>query len=244
VVSSASSQPTPWSSRTADLPQDRVLASYHDGVKAFAHLAAKTTDWAVPTPCAGWTLLELSGHALCIARYFHRLLNAASSGRPERDLPTGSALAEFNAAELVALGPMPGSERVIAFHAVADRYGERLAEVDWSAPLGYWQGLGELTVGEHTLLATNEWHIHAWDVARSFGWDYRPDDPEVPYAGLALRGPSAPPPPAEPTEGPVRVTRPGVFASGSGPLAHPVAFPGGTDPWRELLVDAGRRLDR
>jgi uncharacterized protein (TIGR03083 family) len=216
-VSSAAPQPSPlprsWSSPSSELSSDRVLASYRDGVRAFAHLAAKTTDWAVPTPCAGWTLLELTGHALCIARYYHRLLNAALAGEPRRDLPRGPALAELNGAELIALGPMPGPERVIAFDAVAGRYGERLADTDWSTTLGYWHGMGPLTVGQHTLLAAREWHVHAWDVARSFGWDYRPDDPDVPLAGSTLR-PGGPPPPGG-TPG-VHDGRPGARDGGAG----------------------------
>lgn len=170
------------------LPPERVLAAYHDGVRALGHLAAKTIEWSVPTPCFEWSLLDLTGHVLCVARYYHRLLNAASAGTPLDRLPRGASQDSFNAAELVALGPMPGEQRVVAFDAVARRYGERLEEVDWDTTLGSWEGYGPLTVGQHTLLAVREWHIHAWDVARSFRWDYRPDDPEVVAAGEQLLG--------------------------------------------------------
>jgi hypothetical protein len=201
----------------SDFPPDRVLAAYRDGVRAFGHLAAKTVVWSIPTPCAGWTLLELSGHALCIARYFHRLLNAALDGHPLQQLPRGQALAELNAADLLALGPMLGPQRVIAFDAVAGRYGERLADVDWSITLGSWAGRGALTVGQHALLAAQEWQIHAWDVARSFGWDYRPDDPVAVAASRLIPANSA--------------------ADGSGQrrwLDH-------DDPWEAALLAAGRR---
>lgn len=193
------------------LPAERVLAAYHDGAGAFARLAAKTTDWSRPTPCAAWNLLDLAGHALCIARYYHRLLNAAMAGEPLRHLPLGRDLADFNAAELAALGPGSGPDRVVAFDGVAHRYGERLAEVDWATVLGHWEGLGPLTVGQHALLAVGEWQLHAWDVARSFGWDHRPDDPEVVAAGRRLL--------------------PGQLA---GPL------PDG-DPWEAALAGSGRR---
>lgn len=182
------------------LPPERVLAAYHDGVRSLGHLAAKTIDWSVPTPCAGWTLLDLAGHVLCIARYYHRLLNAAADRAPLDRLPRGESLAGFNAAELVALGPMPGDQRVVAFDAVARRYGERLEEVDWETTLGFWEQVGPLTVGQHALLAVGEWHLHAWDVARSFRWDYRPDDPEVVAAGQWLLPASGRRPDGDPWE--------------------------------------------
>ncbi len=166
-----------------DLQPARVLSAYGAGVWAFGHLAAKTMDWAVPTPCAGWTLLELAGHALCKARSYHRQLNTAVEGRPLDRLPRGARLASANAADLAALGPMPGPERLLAFDAVAGRYGERLAEVDWTMTVGSWDEIGRQSVGEHALAAVAEWHLHAWDVARAYGWPYRPDDPEVVAAG-------------------------------------------------------------
>jgi len=52
--------------------------------------------------------------------------------------------------------------------------------------LGEWDGLGELTVGEHTAVAVGEWHIHAWDLARSAGVDHRPADPITVAAGRAV----------------------------------------------------------
>jgi hypothetical protein len=175
-----------------DLPpgmdRDRVLGAYGRGVANVTHLAAKTIDWGVGTPAPAWTLLDLAGHVLSIARYFHRLLNAALAGEAMTGLPTGEALDRFNAVELSGVGELSGPERVLAFDAVARRYGERLAEVDWSLTLGVWEPRGPLTVAQHTLLAVGEWELHAWDVARSFGWDHRPDDPEVVAAGCRLLG--------------------------------------------------------
>jgi hypothetical protein len=172
----------------AGFPVERVLTAYRDGVVSLGRLGAKVADWRVQTPCSPWTLLDLGGHVLAVARYYHRLLNAALSGDPTTGLPLGAALATMNDLDLRALPERHGPERFLAFEAVAARYGERLADADWSQPLGDWQGSGPRPIGDHTLAAVGEWHIHAWDVARSFGWDYRPDDPEVILAGRRVFG--------------------------------------------------------
>jgi hypothetical protein len=172
----------------AGYPVERVLRAYRDGVNSLGRLGSKVVDWRVRTPCHPWTLLDLGGHVLAIARYWHRVLNAALAGEPYTGLPGGAELATMNDLDLRALPERRGPERFLAFEAVATRYGERLAEVDWSAPLGEWQGFGALRIGDHTLAAVGEWHIHAWDVARSFGWEYRPDDPDVVLAGRRVLG--------------------------------------------------------
>ena len=172
----------------AGLPVERVLAAYRDGVVSLSRLGAKVVEWGVRTPCPQWTLLDIGGHVLAIARYWHRLLNAALTGEPCTGLPRGAELAMMNGFDLRALPERRGPARFLAFEAVATRYGERLADVQWSTPLGEWQGLGAMTVGDHTLAAVGEWHLHAWDVARSFGWTYRPDDPDVVLAGIRELG--------------------------------------------------------
>jgi hypothetical protein len=35
------------------------------------------------------------------------------------------------------------------------------------------------TVGDHVGAASVEWHLHAWDLARAIGADYRPRDPDA-----------------------------------------------------------------
>jgi Mycothiol maleylpyruvate isomerase N-terminal domain len=167
----------------AGFPLPRVLAAQRDGVVSLSRLGAKVVDWQVQTPCADWTLLDLGGHVLTIARYYHRLLNAALGGEPRTGLPHGAQLATTNDLELRSLRERRGPERFLAFEAIATRYGERLADLDWSMTLGVWEGIGPMSVGDHALAAAAEWHIHAWDVARAFGWDYRPDDPDVVLAG-------------------------------------------------------------
>jgi hypothetical protein len=38
-----------------------------------------------------------------------------------------------------------------------------------------------------------EWHLHAWDLARALGKDYRPADPEIVLAGWRAGLPQLPP---------------------------------------------------
>lgn len=92
----------------------------------------------------------------------------------------------MNARDLAALpdvgrvetaGPqVVGPERIGRFLELARRHTERLVNADWTAVLDWWDGPGVLTVGQHTGLAAGEWHVHAWDLARSAAAVHRPTD--------------------------------------------------------------------
>ena len=58
-------------------PRDRVVASYRQAILAFEDFHPELVQWDLPTPCPESTLLDLSGHLLSVARYWHRLLDAA-----------------------------------------------------------------------------------------------------------------------------------------------------------------------
>jgi len=103
-----------------------VLAAYVDGVRAVEAAAAHVRDWSASTPCAGWRAVDLAGHVLAIARYYHRLLDAAEAGTPLRGLPRGAALQAMNVRDLDSLAPSPGPHRIKAFVELADDYGRRL----------------------------------------------------------------------------------------------------------------------
>jgi uncharacterized protein (TIGR03083 family) len=171
----------------------RVLASYQDALDAFHLVASAVSEWRAPTPCGQWTLHDLAGHVLAIARYWHRLLNAAVDGRPSTGLPRGDALAAMNAADLETLPEQGGEERLRAFLDLAAAHRARLEAADWSVRLGTWSGLGPLSVAQHTGVAIGEWHVHAWDMARGLGGDHRPADAAVVLAGnRVLPGPEEP----------------------------------------------------
>lgn len=163
--------------------RDVVLAAYADGLRAVEISAAYVSDWSAPTPCTQWRAVDLAGHLLTIARYYHRILDGAVAGEPLTGLPRGTDLQAMNARDLARLPDESGPRRIAAFLVLARDYGRRIAEAGWAEPLGEWNGVGPLTLAEHTVLAVAEWHIHAWDLFSTSGREYRPADPETVAAG-------------------------------------------------------------
>lgn len=161
----------------------RVTFSYADALQAMRRLSPRITRWSAPTPCGRWSLLELAGHLLSIACYWHRLLDAAQTGRPFTALPRGRELAAMNARDLLELTETSGSRRMEQFIDLATNHLQRLEAADWELTLGSWSGLGSLTIGQHSGVAIGEWHVHAWDIARSIGDEHRPSDAQMVAAG-------------------------------------------------------------
>lgn len=171
-------------------PRGRILASFLDGVTVIGELAATftTADWHAPTPCGDWRAADVAGHLRCVADNLGEYLDTAPHSRlatlmaadvdaEERE----RMLARQNAAELVALGRAPGPVSVRAF-AVAARTQARRLPALWSRPY-YRYGGRDVTVGEAVGALCVEWHVHAWDLARARGMDYRPADPATLVAG-------------------------------------------------------------
>ena len=161
-----------------EVPPDRdaALASYDEAVNAISLSALAVERWDAQTPCEEWTAVDLVGHLLAIIRYYHRLLDAAEAGQPLADLPVGVELATMNAEDLRSLPEKDGSQRAERFKDSADDHFRRLQEVDWGLPIGVWQAVGEQNVGQHVSVAIGEWHVHAWDLGRAIGQEYRPSD--------------------------------------------------------------------
>jgi cysteine desulfurase family protein (TIGR01976 family) len=198
-----------------------VLAAYRDGLTVICELAAQFTGatWLTVTPCSEWRAVDLSGHLRCVADDYHEYLDDAPASRLARllatDVPADSLarkLARQNAAELAALPDAPGPDHIAAFAESARAYGRRLAP-SWDLPHHRYRG-AEITVGAMAGAACAEWHLHAWDLARSLGKDYRPADPELVLAGWRGGTPQLWPAPA--------------------------AEPGSDDPWYSLLLGSGR----
>ena len=158
---------------------DAVLGSYADALATFRGFGLTAVAWDALTPCGEWNLLDLSGHLLMIARYYHRLLDAAETGHHLEGLPRGGRLAAMNARDLRDLAEPTGDERLELFLELASAHVQRLQHVDWTATLGDWSGLGSLTIGQHTGVAIGEWHVHAWDMGRSLGVEHQPRNPVV-----------------------------------------------------------------
>ena len=198
-----------------------ILHAYRDGVTVICELAAQFTDatWLAATPCSEWRAVDLAGHLRCVADDYHEYLDDAPASRLARllatDAPADSLarkLARQNAAELAALPDAPGPEHIAAFAESARAYGRRLP-LSWDLAHHRYRG-AEVTVGAMAGAACAEWHLHAWDLARSLGKDYRPADPELVLA--AWRG-------GTPQFWPA-----------------PTAEPGSDDPWYSLLLASGR----
>jgi hypothetical protein len=166
--------------------RSRVLAAYRDGITVISELAAQFTDatWLSPTPCAEWRAVDLAGHLRCVADDYHEYLDDAPASRLARLMATGvpadslaRKLARQNAAELAALPDGPGEEHIAAFVESARAYGRRVYPV-WDQLHHSYRGRA-VTVGMMAGLACAEWHLHAWDLARALGKDYRPADPSL-----------------------------------------------------------------
>jgi hypothetical protein len=177
---------SPGASTVNRVSRTGILAAYRDGVTVICELAAQFTDatWVAATPCAEWRAVDLAGHLRCVADDYHEYLDDAPASRLARLMAAGVAadslarkLARQNSAELAALPDAPGREHIAAFAESARSYGRRLP-LSWDLPHHRYRDT-EVTVGEMAGVASAEWHLHAWDLARSLGKDYRPADPEL-----------------------------------------------------------------
>jgi hypothetical protein len=173
-------------SRASRAGAQGILAAYRDGVTVICELAAQFTEatWLAATPCTEWRAADLAGHLRCVADDYHEYLDDAPASRLARLMATNAPaeslarkLARQNSAELAALPDVPGPEHIKAFAESARSYGRRLP-LSWDLPHHQYQGT-DATVAAMAGAACAEWHLHAWDLARSLGKDYRPADPEL-----------------------------------------------------------------
>jgi uncharacterized protein (TIGR03083 family) len=225
-----------------------ALAAYHAGVMVLCELASQITGdgWAAPTPCAEWRAADLAGHLRCVADDLHEYLDEAPASRFARLMATGAhpdslarKLARQNAAELAALAEGGGPEHITAFAAAARAYAHRIGPV-WDLPHHRYRET-VVTVGGMLGAASAEWHLHAWDLARSMGKDYAPADAGILVAGWQAGMPHLP------LDAPLAVVACGAPAvgaagrrsvlAGHGPSSQE-PLPGGG--WRALLRASGR----
>lgn len=210
-----------------------ILAAYRDGITVICELASQfsAASWHNATPCPEWRAVDLAGHLRCVADDFHEYLDDAPASRLARLMATGAPpdslarkVARQNAAELAALPDGPGAEHIGAFAESARGYGDRLTERlnsgGWDEPHHAYRG-HVATVGAMAGAACAEWHLHAWDLARALGKDYRPADPAlVLWCYLGGMIPPRPPLPLAGTIPPEPLER--------------------DDPWAVLLGASGR----
>jgi uncharacterized protein (TIGR03083 family) len=182
-----------------------VLTAYDAGVAAICELAAQFDEasWGAQTPLPEWRAFELAGHLRCVADDLHEYLDDAPVSRYARLMATGAhpdtlgrKLARQNAAELAALADAPPAEHIAAFAVSARSYAARLGAV-WDLPHHQYRDT-VVTVGGMAGAACAEWHVHAWDLARALGVDYRPADPGAVLAGWRAGMPHLPLPAGSP----------------------------------------------
>jgi hypothetical protein len=123
-----------------------------------------------------------------VADDFHEYLDDAPASRLARLMATGASavtlgltVARQNAAELAELPDVSPREHIAAFAESARSYARRLPAA-WSLPHHRYRDV-VVSVGGMAGVACAEWHLHAWDLARSLGKDYRPADPDMVAAG-------------------------------------------------------------
>lgn len=176
-----------------------ALTAYLDGIGAICELAAGLAGdaWNAPTPCPEWRAADLAGHLRCIADDFHEYLDNAPVSRLSRLMATGAhqetiarKLARQNAAELAALPDVAPEQHIAAFAASARRYADRIGPL-MQLPHHSYRGR-VITVAGMAGLACVEWHVHAWDLARAQGQDYRPADPMAVQVGWLTGIPQLP----------------------------------------------------
>jgi hypothetical protein len=177
----------------------RGLAVYRDGVTVICELAGQFSErtWGAQTPCPDWRAGDLAGHLRCVADDYHEYLDDAPASRLARLLATGAhpdtltrKLARQNAAELAALPDRPAAEHIAAFARAARSYARRVGPL-WDLPHHRYRDAA-VTVGGMAGAACAEWHLHAWDLARALGKDYRPAVPDIVLAGWRAGMPQYP----------------------------------------------------
>ena len=186
-----------------------MLDCYRDGVAAIRALAAAGPDWTAQTPCAEWQAIDLAGHLRCVAENYLEYLQDAPDSRLSTLFAQDAASAVLirqqarqNGAELAVLPAEPGTERIICFTVSAGAYADLVPDA-WDRTHLIYKGT-KFTVGDHIGSAAVEWHLHAWDLARSMGREYRPADPEVLVSAWAWGVPHLPLLPGEPWQAVLR----------------------------------------
>ena len=224
-----------------------ALAAFHDGVTVICEISAQFGDagWIAPSPCPEWRVIDLAGHLRCVADDFHEYLDDAPASRLARLMARGAhpdtlarKLARQNAAELAALPDASGPEHIDAFASSARSYAQRLLPI-WDLPHHQYRDV-LVTVGGMAGAACAEWHLHAWDLARAQGKDYRPADPDMLLRGWRVGMPHLP---LEGAGLPLRGYEAGPYEAGPYEAGPYETGPYGTGPY-ETGPHGTRRYDR
>lgn len=174
-------------------PIPDLIEVQRNGVRAIESITSRfdDRDWVAPTPCEGWTALDLAGHLVTAIDNWHILLDDSEAGAASARFTWQEMDAHFQ--RMLALLPdASGPERIETFGRRAESYFDRVADLDPELPLV--SALTDIaaipvTVGLFAWIGGTEWHVHAWDLAQVLGETYHTDHAATFYAGsMTLRG--------------------------------------------------------
>lgn len=147
------------------------------GIAAIADITSRydAHQWQLPTPCDEWTAVDLAGHVITAATMWHEALDDATTGI-ETPRWRWADMSRHNTEYLAALPEASGPDRINDFVDLASRWCDRVADTDPELPMPVAvQDVCPvpLTVATFAWLAGGEFHVHAWDFARTIGAHYR-----------------------------------------------------------------------
>lgn len=117
--------------------------------------------WDDPSPCAGWTLREVAGHAMAVTRNI--ALRAAG-----RDAPDA----------FTDVGAIAGVDPLRSFRSIRSQFLEATDRRDaLQHPVA--SRVGDMTVDGYMGFMRSDTFVHTWDVARGAGIDPHFDDSMV-----------------------------------------------------------------
>lgn len=171
-------------------PVDSLLDIQREGVAAILATTERFSDadWSKPSPCEGWTALDLAGHVLTVANNWHILLDDSEARAPAARFKLSEMNDHFKKV-LAALPEEPGPARIEQFEARINACFDRVADLDPELPLV--SALTDIspvpvTIGLFAWLGGVEWHVHAWDFAQVLGESYQTPHAKTIHAGASI----------------------------------------------------------
>lgn len=175
---------------------DQVFLS---GLDVFGDVVRRVPPdaWDRPSPCEGWTALDVLGHLGTSMGMGLSLMRGDQPTWPEAERP----------------GDLVEGDPVVYWEALADEARVLIPQADLDLVMD--TPMGPRTVADRLAFPAIDLYVHAWDIARAAGFDVTvPDDViefshgyidpfpvEMVRGGSGAFGPEvAPPPDATPTE--------------------------------------------
>lgn len=128
---------------------------FDSGLDAFGAVVDRLdpADWDRPSPCEGWTALDVLGHLASSIDFGISILQGLDPTWPTFDRP----------ADLV------DGEPSAYWHAIADRARAALDGADLELVMD--TPMGPRTVADRLAFPAIDLYVHAWDIGRAAGFD-------------------------------------------------------------------------